>query len=157
MQNALAARGSWAELHRCLCCTKTFRSPYWPLTPDPQDHIYNTHVVLSSTGERVALYRKVGPMGVFGGSCACPHSPGAPHSVHQQCAPHASWGHSYTTHHRPCSQIHLFDVDVPSGPVLMESRTTAPGDRLVACGTPAGHLGLTIWWVVKGNVMVLHA
>jgi predicted amidohydrolase len=28
-------------------------------------------------------------------------------------------------------KIHLFDVDVPNGPVLLESRTTAPGDRLV--------------------------
>jgi len=27
-------------------------------------------------------------------------------------------------------KVHLFDVDVPSGPVLMESRTTAPGDRV---------------------------
>jgi predicted amidohydrolase len=28
-------------------------------------------------------------------------------------------------------KIHLFDVDVPNGPVLLESRTTTPGDRLV--------------------------
>lgn len=27
-------------------------------------------------------------------------------------------------------QVHLFDVDVPNGPVLMESRTTAPGDKV---------------------------
>lgn len=27
-------------------------------------------------------------------------------------------------------QIHLFDVDVPNGPVLMESRTTAPGKEV---------------------------
>lgn len=26
--------------------------------------------------------------------------------------------------------MHLFDVDVPNGPVLMESRTTAPGDKV---------------------------
>ncbi|GFH05871.1 CN hydrolase domain-containing protein, partial [Haematococcus lacustris] len=41
-------------------------------------------------------------------------------------------------------QIHLFDVDVPNGPVLMESRTTAPGDKLVVCPGPGGlQLGLT--------------
>jgi predicted amidohydrolase len=27
-------------------------------------------------------------------------------------------------------KVHLFDVDVPNGPVLMESRTTAPGDKV---------------------------
>jgi hypothetical protein len=29
-------------------------------------------------------------------------------------------------------EVHLFDVDVPNGPVLMESRTTAPGDEVCA-------------------------
>lgn len=28
-------------------------------------------------------------------------------------------------------KVHLFDVDVPNGPVLMESRTTAPGDKVL--------------------------
>lgn len=41
-------------------------------------------------------------------------------------------------------KVHLFDVDVPNGPVLMESRTTAPGDKLVACDSPAGRLGLSV-------------
>jgi predicted amidohydrolase len=27
-------------------------------------------------------------------------------------------------------KVHLFDVDVPNGPVLMESRTTAPGSEV---------------------------
>ena len=30
----------------------------------------------------------------------------------------------------PAPQIHLFDVDVPNGPLLMESRTTAPGSQV---------------------------
>ena len=29
-------------------------------------------------------------------------------------------------------KVHLFDVDVPNGPILMESRSTAPG-REVSC------------------------
>lgn len=33
-------------------------------------------------------------------------------------------------------KIHLFDVDVPNGPVLLESRTTTPGDRLVVVAGP---------------------
>jgi deaminated glutathione amidase len=33
-------------------------------------------------------------------------------------------------------------VDVPNGPVLMESHFTAAGDGLVSCDSPAGRLGL---------------
>ena len=40
-------------------------------------------------------------------------------------------------------KIHLFNVDVPGGPVLMESRFTAPGTQLVTCDSPAGRLGLS--------------
>ncbi len=48
-------------------------------------------------------------------------------------------GHLYNTHVvlDDCGRtaavyrkVHLFDVDVPNGPVLMESRTTAPGDQV---------------------------
>lgn len=45
--------------------------------------------------------------------------------------------------------MHLFDVDVPNGPVLMESRTTAPGDKLVVCDSPAGRLGLTVCYDLR--------
>lgn len=47
------------------------------------------------------------------------------------------------------SKVHLFDVDVPNGPVLMESRTTAPGDQLVVCDSPAGRLGLTVCYDLR--------
>lgn len=40
-------------------------------------------------------------------------------------------------------KIHLFTVDIPKGPVLMESRYTAPGTGLVTCDSPAGKLGLS--------------
>ncbi|KAI8464753.1 MAG: carbon-nitrogen hydrolase [Monoraphidium minutum] len=46
-------------------------------------------------------------------------------------------------------KVHLFDVDVPNGPVLMESRTTAPGSKLVVCPSPAGVLGLTICYDLR--------
>ncbi|GBF91685.1 nitrilase [Raphidocelis subcapitata] len=46
-------------------------------------------------------------------------------------------------------KIHLFDVDVPNGPVLMESRTTAPGNKLVVCDSPAGVLGLTVCYDLR--------
>eukprot|EP00775_Hariotina_reticulata_P010801 gene10801-10957_t len=46
-------------------------------------------------------------------------------------------------------KVHLFDVDVPNGPVLMESRTTAPGDKLIVCDSPAGRLGLTICYDLR--------
>jgi predicted amidohydrolase len=39
---------------------------------------------------------------------------------------------------------HLFDVDVPNGPVLMESRYTAPGPACaIVVDSPIGRLGLT--------------
>ena len=37
-------------------------------------------------------------------------------------------------------QVHLFDVDVPNGPVLMESRTTAPGDTVRPYMQPQPHM-----------------
>ena len=40
-------------------------------------------------------------------------------------------------------KIHLFDVDVPNGPVLKESRYTAPGSEVVVCDSPCGRLGLS--------------
>ena len=48
------------------------------------DRLFNSHVVLDSSGETAAAYRK----------------------------------------------IHLFDVDVPGGPMLLESRSTAPGTKV---------------------------
>eukprot|EP00904_Undaria_pinnatifida_P003379 jgi/Undpi1/13041/HiC_scaffold_8.g02704.m1 len=41
-------------------------------------------------------------------------------------------------------KIHLFDVDIPSGPVLTESRYTRAGQEMTVCDTsPAGTLGLS--------------
>eukprot|EP00752_Nemacystus_decipiens_P006791 g6098.t1 len=41
-------------------------------------------------------------------------------------------------------KIHLFDVDIPGGPVLMESRYTQAGREMSVCeGSPAGRLGLS--------------
>jgi predicted amidohydrolase len=41
-------------------------------------------------------------------------------------------------------KVHLFDVDVPNGPVLMESRTTAPGDKVWT-------QLIYFWWIVRSN------
>ncbi|KAF5828740.1 carbon-nitrogen hydrolase [Dunaliella salina] len=46
-------------------------------------------------------------------------------------------------------KIHLFDVDVPNGPVLLESRTTLPGDKLVVCDSPVGRLALTVCYDLR--------
>eukprot|EP00903_Cladosiphon_okamuranus_P010756 g10163.t2 len=41
-------------------------------------------------------------------------------------------------------KIHLFDVDIPGGPVLMESLYTQAGQEMSVCeGSPAGSLGLS--------------
>lgn len=46
-------------------------------------------------------------------------------------------------------KIHLFDIDLPGGPVLTESRNTAPGDALVVAETPVGRLGLSVCYDVR--------
>jgi len=46
-------------------------------------------------------------------------------------------------------KVHLFDVDVTNGPILMESNTTAPGNELVVCDSPAGRLGLSVCYDLR--------
>lgn len=46
-------------------------------------------------------------------------------------------------------KIHLFDVSIPNGPQLMESKQTAPGDTAVCVASPMGTLGLTICYDVR--------
>ncbi|KAG1670964.1 hypothetical protein FOA52_011399 [Chlamydomonas sp. UWO 241] len=77
--------------------------------PDSQ-HLYNTHVVVDSSGEVMARYRK----------------------------------------------IHLFDVDVPQGPILMESRTTAPGGKPAVCPSPVGVIGLSVCYDLRFPELYQH-
>lgn len=49
-------------------------------------------------------------------------------------------------------KTHLFDVSIP-GIDLRESKTTAPGDRLVVCDSPVGKLGLTICYDLRFSEM----
>ncbi|KAF9170561.1 Nitrilase [Mortierella sp. AD010] len=47
-------------------------------------------------------------------------------------------------------KIHLFDVDIPNGPRLMESQNTVAGDKLVApVSTPVGKVGLGICYDLR--------
>ena len=46
-------------------------------------------------------------------------------------------------------KIHLFDVSIPDGPQLMESRQTALGDKAVCVQSPIGTLGLTVCYDVR--------
>jgi len=46
-------------------------------------------------------------------------------------------------------KIHLFDVDIPNGPKLLESGYTVPGDRIVTVDSPAGVLGVTTCYDVR--------
>ncbi len=46
-------------------------------------------------------------------------------------------------------KLHLFDVDVPGGVSLQESRTTLPGDEVVTCDTALGTLGLSICYDLR--------
>ncbi|BBM99953.1 deaminated glutathione amidase [Marchantia polymorpha subsp. ruderalis] len=67
-------------------------------------------------------------------------------------------GHLYNTHvvlddaggvRGVYRKIHLFDVDVPGGPVLKESRSTAPGSDIIAVDSPIGKLGLTVCYDLR--------
>lgn len=46
-------------------------------------------------------------------------------------------------------KIHLFDVDLADGTRMLESASTAPGDRAVVAETPFGGLGLTVCYDVR--------
>jgi len=46
-------------------------------------------------------------------------------------------------------KIHLFDVDIPGGPRLMESNFTLPGNDVKVCDSPAGKLGLSICYDLR--------
>ena len=46
-------------------------------------------------------------------------------------------------------KIHMFDVDLPDGTRLMESRGTAPGDTPITTELPFGTLGLTVCYDVR--------
>jgi predicted amidohydrolase len=46
-------------------------------------------------------------------------------------------------------KIHLFDVALPDGTVLVESRSVAPGSEAVAVTTPLGVVGLTICYDLR--------
>ncbi|HKQ62852.1 MAG TPA: carbon-nitrogen hydrolase family protein [Candidatus Polarisedimenticolaceae bacterium] len=46
-------------------------------------------------------------------------------------------------------KLHLFDIDIPGGAVLQESRQVAPGDRPVVVDTPLGRLGLSICYDLR--------
>ncbi|KAF9381424.1 Nitrilase [Podila verticillata] len=53
-------------------------------------------------------------------------------------------------------KIHLFDVNIANGPILMESNNTAPGTQLVApVPTPAGRVGLGICYDLRFPEMAL--
>ena len=46
-------------------------------------------------------------------------------------------------------KIHLFDVDIPNGPLLMESKTASPGGSIVAAESPVGRLGMTVCYDLR--------
>ena len=46
-------------------------------------------------------------------------------------------------------KIHLFDVDLADGTRMLESRSTAPGERAVVTQTPFGGLGLTVCYDMR--------
>lgn len=46
-------------------------------------------------------------------------------------------------------KLHLFDVDLPDGTQLKESKATAPGDEIVVEDSPAGRLGLSVCYDLR--------
>ncbi|KAL2651773.1 hypothetical protein R1flu_019901 [Riccia fluitans] len=67
-------------------------------------------------------------------------------------------GHLYNTHvlldnlgtiRGVYRKIHLFDVDVPGGPVLKESNSTAAGSDVISVDSPIGRLGITVCYDLR--------
>ncbi len=46
-------------------------------------------------------------------------------------------------------KIHLFDIDMATGPTFQESATVAPGDRAVVAETPFGKFGMTVCYDLR--------
>jgi predicted amidohydrolase len=46
-------------------------------------------------------------------------------------------------------KIHLFDIDMKTGPTFRESATVTPGDRAVVVDTPFGRFGLTVCYDLR--------
>lgn len=46
-------------------------------------------------------------------------------------------------------KIHLFDVNIPGGAILMETTFTCPGSKAVTCESPAGKLGLSVCYDLR--------
>lgn len=46
-------------------------------------------------------------------------------------------------------KIHLFDVDIPGGPRLLESKATVGGEKLVVTDTPVGKVGLSVCYDLR--------
>lgn len=46
-------------------------------------------------------------------------------------------------------KIHLFDVSIPNGPQLMESKQTGPGNEAVCVDSPMGTLGLSVCYDIR--------
>lgn len=113
--------------------------------PDP-DHLYNCHVVIDDQGSIVASYRKVGggrhelrpcEDGLPAGNpLPLDESRSGPRGMCRQLA-------AALSSRPPCKafsllrplQIHLFNVDVPGGPVLMESRCMVAHLHTFCCCT----------------------
>ncbi len=67
-----------------------------------------------------------------------------PGRVHNTAVVHGPDGELLASYRK----IHLFDVMLP-GTELRESATVAPGEKVVAARTPAGHLGLSICYDLR--------
>lgn len=46
-------------------------------------------------------------------------------------------------------KIHLFNVSVPNGPILEESKFTAAGTQMITCDSPVGKLGLSVCYDLR--------
>lgn len=89
------------------------------------DRIHNTHLIVSPAGQIEKVYRKVRTI----------------HLLFRQ--------YSLTQ-----IQIHLFDINIPNGPVMQESKVIAPGDRMALCKSPFGNIGMSVCYDVRYLILV---
>lgn len=46
-------------------------------------------------------------------------------------------------------KIHLFDINIPNGPVMQESKVIAPGDKMSLYKSPFGNVGMSVCYDVR--------
>ena len=100
------------------------------------ESIHNTHLIVNSSGEIEKIYRKVNPLSSFPSLSSLLSYP----------------FRSLFLFLLICNQIHLFDINIPNGPVMQESKVITAGDRMAMCKSPFGNIGMSVCYDLRYSI-----